>query len=411
MSRSADAALTRLLTAWQDYRSAAHAVREAAGYRPQDRVMPGHAVAQALAAHAVAGVADPTGESPFNCSVIGASGERILVWAADGASLGFEGGLVARFDEDKWDRVALVALYDMNPLAVHIMDAECYHRVARELAPKLGRTTIPAGKGFLCLNFMLHCNITLEPLLADMLGVQTTWLNADAGQRPPSGTAATRVEGSVMRSESSLLAQRVRTLRESRQFEYVPLGVPYHNMAATLADGFLQAGLNYLTCVEPRIRTIRSEYSDVVTTSDFIRLLDRRDEFWRAIRWNGQIKRQRIETAARYLENAGVQNEEQLLAHLRSEPDAFADLPGVGPKTLDYFRMLCGDSSRVAVDVHIRDFLKQSGVSAAGTMPYEIAQTIVIEAAGELEVDPALLDHSIWTYMASADSSHTGCEE
>lgn len=45
---------------------------------------------------------------------------------------------------------------------------------------------------------------------------------------------------------------------------------PYYNMAATLTDSVLQAGMNYKSVVYPRVYNILSKYSDYRTTCDFI---------------------------------------------------------------------------------------------------------------------------------------------
>ncbi len=37
-------------------------------------------------------------------------------------------------------------------------------------------------------------------------------------------------------------------------------------------------------------------------------------------------------------------------------------LPGIGPKTIDYFKILCGEQDTAAVDVHLLQFFEQAGV-------------------------------------------------
>lgn len=283
----------------------------------------------------------------------------------------------------------------MKLAAVHVIDALCYDRIVEHLAPGAYGRARSTGGG-VCLSFMLHCDIALEPLLAAACGVRSYWLEAEACQLRLKVTASDKGDWSAMSDQSLLVSQWVNRIVEDGTFAYIRLGVPYDNMAATLTDAFLQAGLNYNTCVSPRIGTIRRVYPDVVTTSDFVRVLDRGEEFWQTIRWQGVTKRHRIQTAARFFQEADVQTEADLLDYLQAEREAVAGLPGVGPKTLDYFHMLCGDPTRVAVDTHMRDFPKQAGVRNAGLLPYAAAQTIVIDAAYELGVAPALLDHSIW---------------
>lgn len=99
-----------MIAAWNDYRAAAYAVREAAGYNAYSAIAPERALACALTAHVVGGTADPIQAAAFGCSVIGPDGERIMVWPADSGRAGLDGGLVARLDQDKCDQIALVAL-------------------------------------------------------------------------------------------------------------------------------------------------------------------------------------------------------------------------------------------------------------------------------------------------------------
>ena len=58
----------------------------------------------------------------------------------------------------------------------------------------------------------------------------------------------------------------------STQFGHAPHGIseftqrtPYYNMAATLTDSVLQAGMNYKSVVYPRVYNILSKYSDYRT--------------------------------------------------------------------------------------------------------------------------------------------------
>ena len=74
-----------------------------------------------------------------------------------------------------------------------------------------------------------------------------------------------------------------------------------------------------------------------------------------------------------------------------------AAVRGIGPKTIDYFNILCGEQDTAAIDMHLTRFLEQAGVRVAS---YEQAREVVAGAAAELSVRAAQLDHSIWTYMS-----------
>lgn len=166
-----------LMARWRDFRDATHAVLEAAGYRSGDRVPALRAFAVALVAETVGGTPDPCSPEPFSYSVLGPRGERILVWVTDAETQGLEGGLVMRFDEENWDRIAFVVFQNLEPQAIHLMDAACFRRVRTHLATAVvGPVRSFAGEDEMCLSVMLHMNIAMEPLVAEVLGVESVWL-------------------------------------------------------------------------------------------------------------------------------------------------------------------------------------------------------------------------------------------
>jgi len=71
---------------------------------------------------------------------------------------------------------------------------------------------------------------------------------------------------------------------------------------------------------------------------------------------------------------------------------------GIGNKTVDYLRILSGVST-AAVDRHILSFLKKAGIEIR-LVEYERAKSIVNETANQIDIDPSILDHSIWLYMS-----------
>ena len=70
-------------------------------------------------------------------------------------------------------------------------------------------------------------------------------------------------------------------------------------------------------------------------------------------------------------------------------------IKGVGPKTLDYFKILTGIQT-CAIDCRLLDFLKQAGIDASS---YDEAKEIVNLAADIMQVQRAYFDHSIWEYI------------
>lgn len=74
---------------------------------------------------------------------------------------------------------------------------------------------------------------------------------------------------------------------------------------------------------------------------------------------------------------------------------------GIGPKTVDYFKILVGISTS-AIDRHLFDFLRLAGLAPCG---YVDAQSIIHATADLLGVDRARFDHSIWQFMSKRAAS------
>jgi len=174
------------------------------------------------------------------------------------------------------------------------------------------------------------------------------------------------------------LAEFVAALDDFRMVE--DLAVPYNHMGATITDAVLQAGLRYETVVRPRVQHVMEAFPEAATTSGFLRLLrDRGGE--EVVRWTHPEKLGRMEAVA-----------ELFVAKL-------AAVRGMGPKTIGYFKILCGEKDTAAIDVHLMRFLERAGVKVRD---YDHARQVVAEAAPLLGVFAARLDHSMWTYMSGA---------
>ena len=187
-------------------------------------------------------------------------------------------------------------------------------------------------------------------------------------------------------------------------FELVEdMALPYNHMGATITDGVLQAGLRYETVVWPRVQHVMT-IQEAATTSGFLAvLLARGGE--EVVRWTHPDKLRRMVAVAELFASVGLETEAHLLAWLCDGPGSEAHaarlgaVHGIGPKTIDYFRILCGRQDAAAIDLHLTRFLERAGVRVTS---YEQAQAVVAGAAAELGVPAAQLDHSIWTYMSKA---------
>jgi len=172
----------------------------------------------------------------------------------------------------------------------------------------------------------------------------------------------------------------------------------YGHMGATIADGVLQAGISYETVVWPRVHRLLTEFPQAKTTDTFYDLLKHRGTA-EVLQWRESEKTRRVEGVTEFLKAKGLQTEDDLKGWL-AEPahaDEFRRLRGVGPKTLDYFRMLAGIPS-VAVDRHLVSFVSMAGLDQLG---YDEIREAVCQAAHCLGTDESSLDFSVWIYMSN----------
>jgi hypothetical protein len=182
------------------------------------------------------------------------------------------------------------------------------------------------------------------------------------------------------------------------------LALPYDHMGATITDAVLQAGLRYETVVWPRVQHVMT-IPEAATTSGFLAVLRERGGE-EVVRWTDPVKLGRMEAVAELFAAASVETEADLHFWLCEDDDEcganvakLAAVHGIGPKTIDYFKILCGEQDTAAIDMHLTRFLEQAGVRVTS---YEQARAVIGAAAAELDVSAARLDHSIWTYMSMA---------
>jgi len=189
-------------------------------------------------------------------------------------------------------------------------------------------------------------------------------------------------------------------------FRYVKPEVPYDHMGATITDAVLQPGLNYETVVKPRVDAIFKKYPTAKTTSGFVKLLAETDPRT-LLNWKDFEKPSRLVGVAEFFKKEQVENEKQLKIWLEKEPNLIKldAVRGVGKKTIDYFKILCGIPT-AAIDRHLLNFLRQAGVDVN---TYEEAKEVIDKTAGLIGKDTALLDHSIWKYMSQKQKKFNNC--
>ena len=179
----------------------------------------------------------------------------------------------------------------------------------------------------------------------------------------------------------------------------------YDHIGATVADAVLQANNKYSTHVKPRVNRILTLYPEARTTSSVLRRLEliSATEF---LDWRGEDRAERFRKVLELFSAEGIEVEADLREWLSKDANLpkLRSMKGVGPKTIDYFKILVGVSTS-AIDRHLLNFLGLAGLAPCG---YLDAQTIINAAADILEVDRAYFDHSIWQFMSKGVASQPG---
>jgi hypothetical protein len=205
-------------------------------------------------------------------------------------------------------------------------------------------------------------------------------------------------------TDGEAVAKYVRSLAD---FEIVEdLALPYRHMGATITDAILQAGLRCETVVWPKVQHVMETFPEAATSSGFLRLLRERGGEEVVHRTHPE-KLGRICAVAELFISERVETEVNLRrwlcgdeAQCRGNVAKLAAVRGIGPKTINYFKILCGEQDAAsAIDLHLMRFLELAGVQVRD---YEHARGVIAGAAETLGVSTARLDHSIWTYMSTA---------
>lgn len=178
----------------------------------------------------------------------------------------------------------------------------------------------------------------------------------------------------------------------------------YGHMGATITDTILQAGMNYHTVVEPRVLRLRRDFPEAQTTTGFRNLIGFHG-LKRLIQWNHSEKPRRILDLTWFLSNERVDTEYELREWLLrpGNPGLLRGLGGVGPKTVDYLKMLVGIPS-VAIDRHVRSFVRAAGLPYT---EYADVQQVVQLAADILGMNRNSFDWAIWSFVSSGQQPQT----
>lgn len=196
-------------------------------------------------------------------------------------------------------------------------------------------------------------------------------------------------------SDPERLAQYVRSLPGFEFYETID--GDYDHIGATVADAVLQANMRYKTHVKPRVNRILAQYPDARTTSSVLHLL-KSIPATTFLSWRGEDRAERFSRVLDVFAAEGIETEADLREWLSQESNLLKlrSIKGIGPKTIDYFKILVGVSTS-AIDRHVLNFLGLAGLAPCG---YLDAQAIINATADILSVDRAYFDHSIWQFMS-----------
>ena len=181
------------------------------------------------------------------------------------------------------------------------------------------------------------------------------------------------------------------------EFDDVLPQMPYYHMGATITDSILQAGLNYRYVVFPRVQKLICRFRDYNTTRDFI-ILMHAFSLGELINWRDECKLTRIRDLSYMFYENGIENENQLAIWMDESNNIIQlrKISGIGPKTVDYLRMLSGTQA-IAVDRHMFRFLELKGIH---NISYTEANQIYKKACVLLGISQYEIDKKIWQFMS-----------
>jgi hypothetical protein len=179
----------------------------------------------------------------------------------------------------------------------------------------------------------------------------------------------------------------------------------YNHMGATLSDAILQAGLNYNAVVKPRILRLLTCFPTATTTSHFMDLVDKFGAD-KLLNWNHPEKPARLIALTNFFYVRSIETESDLSAWLQTPNNAILieSIKGVGPKTVDYIKMLVGMPA-IAVDRHLKTFVMSAGLKPTG---YTAIRRVVEGAADTLRLNRTCLDYAIWLHVSTESTASLG---
>jgi hypothetical protein len=174
----------------------------------------------------------------------------------------------------------------------------------------------------------------------------------------------------------------------------------YNHITALIADASLQAAVHYDRIVAPRIKSILERYPWCTQTQDLEMVLQT-VSVEELLNWRGADKIQRFNGIFHLVRARGITDVQQLSLWVDScdARTALLGVKGVGQKTFDYVRLLCGHAA-FPIDRHILRFLRIAGIDAH-RCGYERAQQLLTDSCKSLELEPSFVEKGLWNLMRS----------
>lgn len=176
------------------------------------------------------------------------------------------------------------------------------------------------------------------------------------------------------------------------------------HIGAIICDAALQRQAKYKTHVRPRVVRLIELWPDADTLSGFDHRMAT-ESISDALDWRGPQKLAVIDGLAHAFKAANIETVADLaevLANDEGRGDEFRRslrrIKYVGPKTVDYIAVLAGSAEHVPVDMHIKGFVREAGITYSDD--YDRVAQLVKATAAAGEWSTGALDAAIWKYMS-----------
>lgn len=174
----------------------------------------------------------------------------------------------------------------------------------------------------------------------------------------------------------------------------------WESIGAIIVDASLQRRRNYASTVRPRVAAVVEAWPDAATTTGFRRRLNT-GKLSEVINWPTPERLTQIDHITGVLEHEDIAIEtvQELRDHLKNPAKrtalrkALRAVRHVGPKTLDYFDILTGLPTGVAIDVRIRRRAKAAGID---DLSYDHLAAVIRLVAERRGWRPGDVDGTLW---------------